>query len=217
MEQTILTDRQRAVISFVSLEPGLTRFYLSGGTALSAYHFQHRISDDLDFFTPDQTDRPFLLSFVQKLRKELGATEVRFEHLYDRNLYFLSFVNGEVLKLEFTRYPFTQLSRPLKRDGIAVDSLRDVAANKMMAMLDRFDPKDFVDLYFLLQDRSLEEVRIDAQRKFDVKIADIFLGGELAKVSRIMALPKMLKPVTIPELKHFFSDRARELMPSIFT
>ena len=32
------------------------------------------------------------------------------------------------------------------------------------ALLDRFDPKDFVDLYFLLQDRSLDEIRLDAQK-----------------------------------------------------
>ena len=27
----------------------------------------------------------------------------------------------------------------------------DIAVNKLMTIVDRFDPKDFVDLYFLLQ------------------------------------------------------------------
>ena len=51
MEQTILTDIQRQVLTEVANEPFLRDFYLSGGTALSAYYLLHRISDDLDFFT----------------------------------------------------------------------------------------------------------------------------------------------------------------------
>ncbi|MFA5946232.1 MAG: nucleotidyl transferase AbiEii/AbiGii toxin family protein [Patescibacteria group bacterium] len=215
MEQTLLTDRQRAVLLAVSHEPGLAEYYLSGGTALSAYHFQHRISDDLDFFTVNPPDKQFLLSFVQKLRGELNAQDVRFEHLYDRNLYFLTFADGYELKLEFTRYPFPRLDPSAPQNGMVIDSLRDIAANKLMAMLDRFDPKDFVDMYFLLQERKLDDVRADAQKKFAVKISEVFLGGELAKVSRVEALPKMLKPLTVPELKRFFSERARELAPSV--
>jgi predicted nucleotidyltransferase component of viral defense system len=34
---------------------------------------------------------------------------------------------------------------------VRVDSEYDIAANKLMALVDRFDPKDCVDLYFLLQ------------------------------------------------------------------
>ena len=37
----------------VALEDAKTRFYLTGGTALSRCYFNHRYSDDLDFFTND--------------------------------------------------------------------------------------------------------------------------------------------------------------------
>lgn len=84
-----------------------------------------------------------------------------------------------------------------------------------MAMLERFDPKDFVDLYYLLQDAELKKLREDAEKKFGVKIGGIFLGGELAKVRRIEALPKMLKPLTIDELKDFFSHQIKKLSPEI--
>lgn len=215
MEQAILTDRQRAVIAAVAIEPRLSQFYLSGGTALSAYHLHHRISDDLDFFSMDKPDRTFLLTFVQHLKDSLGALEVRFEYIYDRNLYFLSFADGYELKLEFTYYPYAVIERQLQLDGILIDSLCDITANKLMAMLERFDPKDFADLFYLLQDRALNEVRLDAEVKFKIKISDMFLGSELAKVSRIEALPKMLKPLSVVQLKEFFSDQAREFRTSI--
>lgn len=60
------------------------------------------------------------------------------------------------------------------------------------------------------------DVRKDVEKKFGIKIDNVFLGSELAKVKRVEALPKMIKPLTIAELKQFFSDEARELAPEIF-
>lgn len=34
--------------------------------------------------------------------------------------------------------------------GLPVDSLEDIAVGKLLALFGRADPKDFVDLYFLL-------------------------------------------------------------------
>ncbi len=49
MEQTVLTDTQKAALAAlaaVGRESGLADFYLTGGTALAAFYFQHRLSDD---------------------------------------------------------------------------------------------------------------------------------------------------------------------------
>lgn len=215
MEQAVISKEQKAAIGLIAGEPSLAHFYLTGGTALAAYYLKHRISDDLDFFAPVEADKIFLHAFAERIAKEINAVSVRFERLYDRNQFFFTF-DGRELKIEFTKYPFRQLAPPMTKDGIRIDSLRDIAANKIMALVDRFDPKDFVDLFFLLQERRLEDVRKDAEAKFGVKIGDMFLGGELVKVRGIAALPKMLQPITIDELKTFFAERAKELAPGIF-
>ena len=217
MEQTILTDIQRQVLTEVANEPFLRDFYLSGGTALSAYYLMHRISDDLDFFSPTDIDITFLLGFIGQLGRTLHAIEIKQERLFDRNLFLLIFADGTELKLEFTKYPFPSLDLHLEKDNIRVDSLRDVSANKLMAMLERFDPKDFVDLYFLLQNGSIFDIRRDVEKKFGTKIGDVFLGTELAKVRRIEALPKMLKPLSIVELKDFFTMQAIQLKQNIIS
>lgn len=215
MEQVILTNLQKIVIAAVSQEPNLADFYLSGGTALSVYYFKHRISDDLDFFAFQGPDRIFLHSFTEELKTKIGADSMQFERLYDRNLFFFKF-DSEELKVEFSKYPFPQLEKPIIRDGIKIDSLRDIAANKLMAILDRFDPKDFVDLFYILKESKLEEISADVEKKFGVKIDDVFMGGEFAKVKRIEALPRMTKKITIQELKDFFAEKAKELEPKIF-
>jgi predicted nucleotidyltransferase component of viral defense system len=210
VEQTILTPHQVNVLKSVSREPRLQNFYLSGGTALAEYYLHHRLSDDLDFFTTEKPDIPFLHQFTQQLKNELHARELRFERLYDRNLFFF-IIGDEELKMEFTQYPFNQLDPLLIKNGFYVDSLRDIAANKLMALLDRFDPKDFVDLFFILSQFELQLVRKDTETKFGITIADLFLGSEFAKVKRVQALPKMIKPVTIDELRRFFTQKAKAL------
>lgn len=210
-----LTPAQKIVIDEVANESKLADFYLTGGTALSAYYLFHRISDDLDFFSFKELDIMFIHEFVNRIKKAVNTKNVRYERLYDRNLFYFASENDNELKVEFTKYPFKHLEPPKIIDNLRIDSLRDIEANKLMAMLERFDPKDFVDLFYLLQSTNLENIRKDAEIKFGVKISGIFLGGELAKVGRIEALPKMLKPLTPDELKEFFSRQIKGLSSEI--
>lgn len=215
MEQETLTPAQKIVINEVTNESKLADFYLTGGTALSAFYLFHRISDDLDFFSFKELDIMFIHEFVNRVKKAVSAKKVRYERLYDRNLFYFVLENNEELKVEFTKYPFKQLD-PLKIiDKLRMDSLRDIKANKLMALLERFDPKDFVDLFYLLQSDNLENIKRDTEIKFGVNIGVIFLGGELAKVGRIEALPKMLQFLTIDELKDFFSQQIKGLSAEI--
>lgn len=212
MGQTFLTPAQKTVLAAVAAEPKLADFYLTGGTALAVYYLQHRISDDLDFFTAADIEPIFLRGFVGKLKAVIGVKTLRFEHIFDRYQFFFKLTNTDTeLKIEFAKYPFHQLEPPTAKDGIKIDSFRDIAANKLMALLDRFDPKDFVDLYFILPQIPLERIRADIERKFGVEVGPIFLGGELAKVRRITALPKTIKPLTLEQLKQFFVVQARRI------
>lgn len=214
-EEKILTPEQLQIIKLVADEPKLSKFYLSGGTALSAFHIQHRLSEDLDFFCPYPVDHFFLYEFIDRTKKYVGAETARNARLFDRHIFFLEWGSKKSLKMEFTKYPFEHLGKTATHYGIQVDSLRDLAANKFMALIDRFDPKDFVDLYFLLQQFSLTKIRRDAERKFNVKIGPMVLGSELSKVRRIEALPAMLQPLTVAELKSFFTRQARAIGKSV--
>lgn len=214
MEQKTLTPAQKTIIQEIAKEPKLANFYLTDGTALAAYYLHHRVSDDLDFFSFNEPDTFFIHEFVNKLKVELAAEAVRFEKLHDRNQFYFA-LGAEELKVEFTKYPFRQLENPKSEEGLKIDSLRDIRVNKLMAILERFDPKDFVDLYYLLQSENLENIRKDTETKFGIKIGGIFLGGELAKVRRIEALPKMLKSLTIDELKNFFSQQIKNLSTEV--
>lgn len=216
MGQEILNKEQKMAIKCISQESLLSHFYLTGGTALANYYLFHRLSEDLDFFTSQNIEMIFLHHFAERLKETLKAAQVRFEKLYDRNQFFFSFADSnKELKVEFTKYPFKQIESFSQKDGINVDSLRDIAANKLFTILDRFEPKDFIDLFFIFQIFDFEQVRRDAESKFETKIDDVFLGGELMKVKRIVALPKMIKDLSLLKLNNFFENMVQKLAPKI--
>lgn len=217
MGQEILKPWQKQIIKFLSTQEIMAEFYLTGGTALAAYYLQHRESDDLDFFTAGRIEPLKLTELINKIKENLEAGQVRLERLYDRHQYYFTLAGGEETKVEFATYPFQVLQNPITQDNLKIDSELDIAVNKIMALLDRFEPKDFVDLYFLLPKYPLTELREKAETKFGLKIEPLTLGSELAKVARVVALPKMIAPLTLEELKQFFTAEARQLKAEIFS
>lgn len=158
------------------------RYYLTGGTALAAFHVFHRCSEDLDLFAEAEAPIEEIFAFVESLAR---PEDVLYERKFDRRIFMLRQAGEASLKVEFTKYPFTRLEEGIIVDGIQVDGIRDILTNKIVALTDRRDAKDFVDLYFGMKRRAdldLDLLMADAGRKFGVRgikqaLAGIFLQG----------------------------------------
>lgn len=217
MEQAVLTKDQELVLALMRQKPELAaQFYLTGGTALAGFYLRHRYSDDLDFFTEEKEFPQFQVeAFTDEIRKAVQADGIIYRRLHDRRIFFFQ-KNGEELKVEFTYYPFRRL-HPAAGNALSIDTLEDIAANKMMALMDRIEAKDFVDLYFIMTEGGIpfEKLRALVAEKFHYTVESVTWGSEFAKARWLDKLPRMLKPVTLEELKTFFAARARELAPEI--
>ena len=216
MEQEVLKEWQKKCIDFIFANEQLSGFYLTGGTALSGYYLRHRVSDDLDFFSYDDFDSMFLHGVAESLKEIMGTKSVRFSKLYDRNQFFYT-VNEEENKIEFTKYPFKQLQEVNNFNGVRVDSEYDIAVNKLMTIVYRFDPKDFVDLFFLLQKHDLVKLKEGVRLKFGHWLDPLTIGCSFFKARKIEALPKMIKPLTVEELNDFFNNESKKLSPDIIS
>jgi len=133
----------------------LQPFYLSGGTAL-ALEIGHRESEDLDFFNSKDFD-PLLL---QKQLQEFGSLED--VEIADGTLN--CFLNG--VKLQFLKYPYPLLEKPIAWDGISISSIIDIACTKLMTVSMRGSKKDFIDVYFLTQQFTLDELIAKLHQKY---------------------------------------------------
>src|SRR5438309_12055909 len=112
MVVTILTPIQKKALEYLSKDQiFLKHFYFTGGTALSEYYLQHRLSEDLDFFSFEEIEPLWITSIAKALKDILGADSVDIQDSFNRNLVFFTF-GKEILKTEFTYFPFTQLDNP---------------------------------------------------------------------------------------------------------
>lgn len=151
----LFTTIQQKILDEFSKEKNLKKgFYFTGGTALSAVYFHHRESEDLDFFSEEEFDNDQIIQFINKVSGLLG-TKVRMVRR-DRMVIFELKKGGRlVIKLDFVYDLFKRLKQGKKIQGISVDSLEDIGANKFMTITQRTEVKDFVDLYFILSRKNL--------------------------------------------------------------
>lgn len=125
----------------------LNEFYLSGGTPLSL-QLGHRESEVLDFFTQNSFDPQMLQQKLLRLG-ELKDTELA-EGTVN------TFLNG--VKLQFLEYPYPLIKPIVQWQTIRLSSVEDIACTKLQTIGMRGSKKDFIDLYFLLERHSLDEL-----------------------------------------------------------
>lgn len=215
MPNKILTEKQELLINHLPDEIQ-TNFYLTGGTALSAFYLGHRFSEDLDFFT-DAEEKMAPIEFLTGMIKRLPSLDhVHFERLFDRRIFVATFKDSQILKVEFTSYPFKSLEDRLMVGKLRVDSLLNITTGKLFAMADRFDPKDFVDLYFVLTSKELklENLARMTGERFDIKGLDFIIPERLLLAKRITPkdLPVMVEKIDLDEMKRYFLEQTSRLI-----
>jgi len=138
---------QDNVLSLVKGLPG--HFYLTGGTALSRCYLHHRYSDDLDFFV---NDSPTFQEDVLRLQKILSDHfSIEVQRSSERFRRFFLYEGEVTLKIEYIsdvpfHYGDIQSSNIFPR----VDNLLNILSNKITAILDRNEPKDFADIFSIV-------------------------------------------------------------------
>jgi hypothetical protein len=210
----ILTSFQKIFLQHFGKSSLNETFFLSGGTALSAFFLQHRYSEDLDFFTeaPDQV--PHALPVLETIAQQIGG-RIEVRRQFKSFLEFLLFgPAGEIIKCDFAQDSPYRLQPKVWQEafGILSDNALDISCNKLSALFDRSEAKDFVDIFFI--DRELfpfAELLQHAKQKH-VGLDDYWLAVSLLKVEDLDKLPRMVKPVRIEEMKSFFFAQAKILM-----
>jgi predicted nucleotidyltransferase component of viral defense system len=139
----------------LSLDKSLDSFFLVGGTAL-ALQIGHRISVDLDFFCLSDFDENKLSKIiVEGYEGEIVSI--------DKNS-----ISAQIMevKVEFIAHQYPMLNPILNDKEIKLASIEDLSAMKINACRNRGTKKDFVDLYFILQNYSIESILSMTNQKY---------------------------------------------------
>ena len=155
MYENILSANQKALLPFI--ESFAREYYLVGGTAI-ALQIGHRESIDFDMFKQGIVHK-------SKIVAKLKAHNLDYELLYSDSDSFHIVVNG--VKITFFNYPFN-VPTTLKFGKIKMPDLLHLAAMKAYALGRRVKWKDYVDLYFIMnQQITLDSISDKAQSIFE--------------------------------------------------
>jgi len=194
----------------------LTRqFVLTGGTALAAFYLFHRVSEDLDLFTPSPED----MQDVEREISDIAHQEGLVVKLERRSPFFcraflFELEGSSPLKVDLAYDPGPWFGSPVETEGIRVDSLENIAANKVTALMSRGELRDFIDLYFVLKETDWTFDRLlTLARQKDPGLKEFYLAGFIhQQLKRMRALPPLYRPLDPEDFRRFYADLAEMLM-----
>ncbi|MDR2086356.1 MAG: nucleotidyl transferase AbiEii/AbiGii toxin family protein [Dysgonamonadaceae bacterium] len=154
-----LVEKTKKVIESISTLEVIKPYILVGGTALSL-QIEHRLSEDLDFMRWQKTKGEKMevdgVGIAKELKKK--GHQVNSIDILDSNqiLFFID----EGIKISFyaaeKREPVIQTVLYMNNLRLADDNT--IAALKMETMMRRNTFRDYYDLYFILKEKSSEEI-----------------------------------------------------------
>ncbi len=197
--ETINAETRNLLESLQKLD-ALKEMRLVGGTAL-ALQTGHRISVDIDLFGPLTTE-------TMDINSELRSTG-RVSQIKDSKNIHIYLVND--IKVDIVNYEYPWIDKAINEDGLRLASKMDIAAMKIAAITGRGTKKDFIDLYFLLQEFSLHEIISFYLTKFDD-------GSEFMAMKSIAyfedaesdPMPNMLIPVSWENVKQYIIEHQKK-------
>ncbi len=199
-----LSDHAKATLALLGKSGLVKDAYLAGGSAL-ALHLGHRYSIDFDFFTPKKFD-PLKLS---KSFNKIGE----FREDLAKGISLIGTLNG--VKLSYFEYDYPLIAKPGEFLNVSIADVSDIAAMKIVAIMDRGTKKDFVDLFELVNNGyKVEKIFSYYQKKygkFTNNIYSIIKSLQYFDDAEKTEMPQMIKKISWGEVKDFFAKESIRL------
>ena len=186
-----ITSHTLELLKVLMAAPLFSSLRLVGGTAL-ALQYGHRNSIDLDFFGEIEEDAETIKEVLRKHGKLSVIKESQNIRLY----------HLDEIKIDIVNYKYRWIDNPTIDGKIILASPIDIAAMKINAIEGRGTKKDFIDIYFLLQHYSLQEILSFYQKKYpENSIFRALMSLSYFDDAEQQLMPKMLLPIEWEDMK----------------
>lgn len=166
MHWNILDEERKKILPILKPFSFTEGFYLAGGTGL-ALQIGHRDSVDFDFFKNDDFDTGDLISKIENIFSDYKINITQNE----KNT--ISFTINDSVKFSFFGFKYDILKPLIETEYFNIASLEDIAVMKFGAILSRSLEKDYVDLYFILQQidlKTLIDISVEKYKNIDTSL-----------------------------------------------
>jgi len=189
------------------------RLFLTGGGALAGFYFGHRDTEDLDFFSPPGLDLGDAARAMGEAAAACGAVVSPMQTYADfRRLLATRGEERCLVDLVIDRAAMVDPDKA-RFGEVRVDTLREIASNKICTLLSRSEIKDLIDLQMLLgTGLELRDVLRDAHEK-DLSADPTALGWVLDQISisEKARLPGGADPVAVDSFRRELVKKLRDL------
>lgn len=201
------------VLEFVRACQERVPCHLGGGAALAGAYLRHRETGDIDLFSHEAEEMRTLVEVLSDVSSSVGVLAAIVRDA--GSLVRATLKSGDIeLELDVVHEPVPDLEPPPPAlEGIVVESLKDLRANKLTCILSRSEPRDLVDLLFLDKAGFPPEKDLSLALRKDAGVDPGVLAWLLARFP-VEPLPRMLEPLTVEQLREFRDELARRFRKS---
>lgn len=184
-------------------EPLFSKLRLVGDTSL-ALQFGHRQSIDLDMFGELSDDDEAIDKTIKGIAKSITVLkDSPHIKIYDLDGVKVDFV-------DYSRYPW--IDDAIIEDGLRLASPKDIAAMKVNAIMGRGSRKDFIDLYFLLQHYSIQEILSFYKMKYpEHNLFRALMSLSYFEDAEMQQVPTMFASTSWEEMKSTILQQVKKL------
>ena len=207
-----LTKLQEEALQSFFAQPIGASYFLTGGTALSGFYFCHRESIDLDLFTFESIEIEPVRQIFEVIADKANLS---LDHRVATEGYHKFFLIGknDELKIDLVKDQKVHFGDIKIFDKTRVDSIENIGSNKVTAIFNRTEAKDFIDLYFILKKKlfTFQKLLKDAKKK-DLGLNEFYFAHMLLEVKNLKNFPKMFIPFNKDEMESYFVSLANNLL-----
>ena len=208
MFKEVLSKNAKKSLDLLGKSGLLKSAYLAGGTAL-AIHLCHRYSYDFDFFTSEKFDEGILVQRISEAFPEFSLERKNWGTI-------LGYLGKTRFSFFFYKYPL--LFKTHKFLDINIADIKDIAAMKIAAIADRGTKRDFIDLYFILNEAKI--MTLEKSLKLYDKKFKVLSQNKLHILKSLVyfddaenePMPMMIRDIEWGKIKEVIVDKVKKLL-----
>ncbi len=210
----ILTPYQVEILKLFFATEFAKTFFLTGGTALSAFYLAHRDSKDLDLFSIEPFDSQRLELLIADIAQKIGCeVTTKVKSTTYNEIYLDNKQGGWTQRIDIVKEQPIQFGEIKVVEGVRVDSLENIGSNKICTIFGRLEIKDYIDFYTIITKTDLTFDQLFAlAKKKDLGLNEFTLASTIADIEQIELWPKLRIDLDKPAMFTYYKNLITELL-----
>lgn len=213
----ILTPYQIEILKLFFATEFAKTFFLTGGTALSAFYLAHRDSKDLDLFSIEPFDVQRLELIIAEIAQKMNCKVVtKVKTTTYNEIYLENKQDGWTQRIDIVKEQPKRFGEIIEIEGVKVDSLENIGSNKICAIFGRLEIKDYIDLYTIITKTNFTFDQLFAlARQKDLGLNEFTFASTIADVEQISLWPKIIIDLDKTSMFAYYKNLVTELLTRV--